>query len=416
MAEDQQTTLKKVWPAERMTRLPAWIYSDPELFTREMDTFFFGKTWNYIGLECEVPTPGSFKRSWIGTKQVLLTRDKDGEIHVLENRCAHRGTPVCWKQAGKAKSLMCPYHQWTYNLDGSLQGLPFMRGTMGKGGMPKDFDRKDHKMRKLRMARRGGVVWASFRDDGPDFETYCGPDILKLYDRHCNGKPLRLLGYSRQLLPINWKVYIENLRDPYHATILHAFFVTFGLFRADVKLHTDSPEGGRHELASTQYSGDTAKQENESTKQMTNLKSGLELEDMSIVKPIDELKDGALANFNLFPSVHVQQHANIFSMRHIIPKDVNSMELAWTQFGYADDDATMQKARLKQANLIGPAGLVSIEDGEVLAVLQTGVNAYPEGIQVLEMGGKEVNLPSDHYIHEDLLRAFYQFYRREMGL
>jgi anthranilate 1,2-dioxygenase large subunit len=406
----------RTWPANAMARVPAWIYSDKDLFEREMEKFFFGPTWSYVGLECEVPTPGSYKRSWIGTKQVVLTRDLDGSFNVVENRCAHRGTPVCWKTRGEAKQLTCPYHQWSYDLKGNLLGLPFLRGAMGKGGMPKDFDKKQHGMRKLKVASRGGAIWASFSDDPPPFETYCGPEIMKLYDRMLSGRPLKLLGYSRQILPINWKLYHENIRDPYHATILHSFFVTFGLFRADVDLHNDAPEGGRHELAKTLYSADTKNQKNEASAQMTNIIEGMQLRDMDVVRPIDEFNDGMLANFNVFPSIHIQQHANILSMRHMVPKSVNSMELTWTQLGYADDDAEMDTARAKQANLIGPAGLVSVEDGEVLALLQQNIEAHPDTIQIVEMGGREVNLPSDTMLNEDLLRAFYRFYRTEMDI
>src|SRR4051794_8427031 len=90
----------RAWPREGFTRVPAWVYSDPELFEREMETFFYGPSWCYVGLDCEVPDAGSFKRSWIGQKPVVVTRDENGEIWVLENRCAHRGTLVCWQNSG----------------------------------------------------------------------------------------------------------------------------------------------------------------------------------------------------------------------------------------------------------------------------------------------------------------------------
>src|SRR5262245_30753799 len=102
-----------VWPECGISRIPAWIYSDQELFDREMEMFHGGPTWSFVGLECEVPEKGSFRRAFIGTKPVLITRDKEGAVHVLENRCAHRGAPVCWAQKGKAEELTCAYHHWT---------------------------------------------------------------------------------------------------------------------------------------------------------------------------------------------------------------------------------------------------------------------------------------------------------------
>lgn len=404
------------WPAPAMTRIPNWVYTDPALFEREIAHFFHGRTWSYVGLECEVPEPGSFKRSWIGNRQVVMTRDLDGGINVIENRCAHRGTPVCWKAKGHAQDLVCPYHQWSYDLKGNLLGLPFFRGLNGKGGMPRDFNKADHGMRKLRVATRGGMVWASFADDGPDFETYCGPIILGLYDRVLSGKPLELLGYSRQKLKINWKLYAENTRDPYHATILHSFFITFGIMRADVRFDNDAPEDGRHVWIGTRFSPDNAKAVNDASKQLSNMKEGLTLRDPGVVTPVAEIDDGLIATFSILPSMVLQQHANVFSVRHVIPKSVNEIELCWTQFGYADDDPALRSARLKQANLVGPAGYVSLEDGEVLSLVQQNVQDNPDGVQVIEMGGRDVNLPSDTMLSEGILRAFYQFYRRELSL
>src|SRR5689334_3276295 len=89
------------WPAEGFTRIPAWVYSDPAIFQREMAVFFEGPNWNVVALECEVPKPGSYKRSWIGTRPVIVTRGLDGAIQVLENRCAHRGSMVCWQSRGE---------------------------------------------------------------------------------------------------------------------------------------------------------------------------------------------------------------------------------------------------------------------------------------------------------------------------
>lgn len=163
MTAEAKKSQDRKWPVEGVSRVPAWIYSDESLFEREMEKFFAGSTWNFVGLEAEIPEPGSFQRTFIGMKPVLVTRDAQGEIHVLENRCAHRGAPVCWKQRGNAKELTCPYHHWTYDLGGNLQSVAFMRGSPKPNpGMPKDFDKNNHGMRKLRKAVRGGAIWGHF--------------------------------------------------------------------------------------------------------------------------------------------------------------------------------------------------------------------------------------------------------------
>ncbi|MGE8642697.1 MAG: Rieske 2Fe-2S domain-containing protein, partial [Achromobacter sp.] len=186
--------IERRWPKEGYTRIPNWVYTDPAIFQKEMDIFFAGQTWNYVGLECEVPEAGCYKRNWIGNRPVIMVRTETGEVTVLENRCAHRGAQICWHNTGRVTDFTCPYHQWNYDLNGNLQGVPFRRGAMGKGGMPKDFDPKQNGIRKLRSVNRGGSIWATFSDEAPSFEDYCGPEVLAEIDHMLPGKPLKLLG------------------------------------------------------------------------------------------------------------------------------------------------------------------------------------------------------------------------------
>lgn len=405
------------WPETRDTRIPAWIYSDASLFQREMDVFYDGPCWNFIGLECEVDEPGAFKRSWIGTRSVIMVRAEDGALHVLENRCAHRGSMLCWENKGVVKDFTCPYHHWNYDLEGNLLGLPFFRGAMGKGGMPKDFRKPDHGLRKLRVATLGGIVWASFSDEAPSLEDYLGAEIVGLVHRATgNGtKKLRLLGYNRQLLPCNWKLYLENSRDPYHATLLHSFFLTFGLLRTDTAFKAVPTLGGRHAIMASTYSAATAGQENEVTKQLASLKTDFTLEDMEVVKPVDEMGDSSMINFSVLPSVFFQQHGNSLALRHIIPKSVSQTELSWTHYGFDDDDDDMNRRRLKQANLMGPGGYVAIDDSEVLAKMQPVAESAPESVQIVTMGGTD-HAPQETMLTETLIRGFYSYYREKMGL
>lgn len=104
------------WTEGNSSRIPAWVYTDPELYAEELERIFYGKHWSYVGLEAEVPEAGSFKRTSIGERSVIVIRNRRGQINVLENRCAHRGMRFCQERAGKVKTLVCPYHQgpvWT---------------------------------------------------------------------------------------------------------------------------------------------------------------------------------------------------------------------------------------------------------------------------------------------------------------
>ena len=411
---------EKVWPGEGVNRVPAWIYSDVELFEKEMEKFHAGNTWNFVGLEAEIPNPGDYQRTFIGLKPVLVTRDLNGQIHVLENRCAHRGAPVAWNQRGHGKELTCPYHQWTYELSGKLRSVAFMRGSPKPNpGMPKDFDKSQHGMPRLRTLVRGGAIWASFSEATEDFENYVGPQVLEFVDRAFNGRPLRLLGYSRQIMPCNWKLYFENARDPYHATLLHTFFTTFGLFRADAHTRALPSPDLRHEVTFSWFDGKAKEKNANLTTDIKTIVTDLKLNDMEIVRPRVEFgggTDGRIGTLEVFPSMVLQQHVNTLAVRHIIPKSPTSTELSWLYFGYQDDDEELRRLRLKQGNLTGPAGYVSLDDSEVLKQMQGVVDNYPESLQVVEMHGREHIGVSETSVSESMIRAFYTFYRREMGI
>ena len=202
------------------SRVPGWAYTDEAVYRKELERFFYRGHWCYVGLDCEIPKPGDFKRTQVGERSVIVVRDNAGAVHALENRCAHRGVAFCRERHGNAKVLVCPYHQWGYRLNGDLAGLPFKAGVRQDGeihgGMPADFDMAQHGLNKLKIARRGGVIFASFDHDVESFEDYLGPEVLSYFDRVFGHRELTLLGYSRQRIPANWKLMQENIKDPYH--------------------------------------------------------------------------------------------------------------------------------------------------------------------------------------------------------
>src|SRR5512137_1365121 len=101
------------WPEQGLAYIPDWIYTSEEIYKREVERIFHGRTWNFVALEAEIPNPGDYKRSFVGPTPVVVSRDADGQIYVFENRCAHRGAEFCRNQRGNAKEFVCPYHQWS---------------------------------------------------------------------------------------------------------------------------------------------------------------------------------------------------------------------------------------------------------------------------------------------------------------
>lgn len=405
--------LDRCWPEAGATRIPFWAYTDPHLYAQEIERIFCGDSWAYVGLAVEIPHAGDFKRVSIGDRPVIMSRDAEGAIHVLVNRCAHRGVPVCRAPAGNVKQFVCPYHLWTYDLQGTLRGVPFRRGVKQHGGMPADFRRQDHGLEALRVTVRHGVVFASFSSSVEPFEDYLGDTMLTYFDRVFDGRELRLLGYTRQRIPSNWKLMFENIKDPYHASLMHVFLVTFGLFRADQSSAIQMDDTGRHAClisrkGEQQASADTA--------EIRHLREDLQLHDPRLLQPVREFPGTATVVMQtLWPNLIVQQQSNTLAMRQIVPRGPQAFELAWTFFGYADDSADMTLRRLRQANLMGPAGLVSADDSEVMKLSQDGVGPYPEAVGVVEMGGRDT-ADADHMVTETAIRAFYAYYRRVMGL
>ena len=192
------------------------------------------------------PIPATSSAASSAIAEVVAVRGSDGAINVLVNRCAHRSMQFCTASRGSAKEFVCPYHQWTYDLAGNLLGVPFRRGYRGQGGMPADFRPEEHGLRRLAVTRRHGVVFASFGAPNETLETYLGERMLGYFDRVFDGRELVVLGYMRQRIPSNWKLMFENIKDPYHASLLHVFLVTFGLFRLDQQSAVEMDETGRH--------------------------------------------------------------------------------------------------------------------------------------------------------------------------
>ena len=177
LADAAETPL--IWPGDDASRVPLWVYSDTANYQRELDRIFYGPHWHYIGVDVEVPETGDYKRTTIGERSVLMVRDRDGTINALLNSCAHRGTEVCQKTFGSSEALICPYHQWTYDLKGNLQGVPFRNGVKGQGGFPDDFDPAQHGLKRLKTATVNGAVFATFDDSAPPFAEYIGPVMMK---------------------------------------------------------------------------------------------------------------------------------------------------------------------------------------------------------------------------------------------
>jgi anthranilate 1,2-dioxygenase large subunit len=246
-----------IWPTLDYSRVPYRLYHDPELYAREQEAIFRGPVWNYLALEAEIANPGDFRAGYLGDTPVIVNRDRDGEIKAFVNRCAHRGAVVRRELAGNAAEHICIYHQWCYGLDGRLTAIPFRRGVRGKGGLDPSFDMAAHGLRPLRVGTVHGAIFATLSDEAEPLETYLGAPIIDELRRILH-RPVKVLGYTRQRIRANWKLYAENTRDNYHASLLHEFLVTFGLDRATQIGGVRMDPRHRHNVTWAEADSDTA--------------------------------------------------------------------------------------------------------------------------------------------------------------
>ncbi len=165
------------WPGEDTSRVPFQVYTDPAIYEAEQRLIFQGPTWNLLCVEAEIPNPGDYRTSYVGNAPVIVNRDETGTINALVNRCAHKGSLVCYKPHGNVRELTCVYHNWVYDLRGKLTGVAFKRGVGGKGGLTEDFDPGQHGLRRLRVATYRGIVFGTFSDETPPFSEYLGGEL-----------------------------------------------------------------------------------------------------------------------------------------------------------------------------------------------------------------------------------------------
>ncbi len=402
------------WPPGELTRIPFWIYQAPDNYAAEQQRVYEGPVWNYLCLEAEVAKPGDYRTTFVGTMPVVVARDFDDEIYAFENRCAHRGALIALDSGGSARDFTCVYHAWNYDLKGNLKAVAFEDGVAGKGGMPKTFCRSDHGPRKLRIALFAGMVFGSLSDDVPPIEEYLGEEIAARIKRVLC-KPVVVIGRFTQMLNNNWKLYFENVKDTYHASLLHTFFTTFRINRLSQRGGMAiSPSGGNH--ASFSFVDTHSTDNDYAAMGLRSENEGFTLKDPSLLRNQDEFGDSChLQILTVFPGFVLQQIQNALAIRQILPKGTNQTALNWTYIGFADDTPEMKTMRLQQNNLAGPAGYVSMEDGAVGNFVQRGVAAAAAERAVVEMGGSGTTSEGTRAT-EAAVRGFWKCYREHMSV
>jgi phenylpropionate dioxygenase-like ring-hydroxylating dioxygenase large terminal subunit len=402
----------RIWPAG-LTRVPFWTYKDPDVLAREQKLLFEGPVWNYLCLETEIPNAGDWRATYVGEMPVVVARDHDGGIVAFENRCAHRGALICLDDGGNAREFQCVYHAWRYDLRGNLRSIAFQRGVNGKGGMPADFRMEDHGPRKLRTTVLFGIVFGTLSNATPDIETFAGAAVIDRLRTAAAGRQLEIIGRFTEVLPNNWKLYAENVRDTYHASLLHLFFATFKLNRLSQGGGTEINETGSCHVSTTLAPDQEVDHAYDG---MRSVDDDFRLSDPSLLDAADEHGDRVRQQIiSVFPNFVMQRTQNVMAVRHFLPRGPDKTDLHWIFLGYADDDPEVRTRRLRQINLAGPAGYVSMEDGCIGGFVERGAAAASGQTSIIEMGGSDTK-SQDTRATEAAIRGFWRFWRGLMGV
>lgn len=200
------------WLLER--HKPGWgldqpFYTDQKIFDIEWE-HIWKKYWLFAGTTAEIPKSGDYFTYKVNNDSVIIIRGDKGEIHAHYNTCRHRGSVICLEEKGNAPKLMCPYHQWVYNKDGSLFKARLM---------PDDFDKSSHGLHAAHVNVVNGLIFISLAQDPPDFAK-----VSRDYSPFLS--PYKIdqakVGYKKSYaLRTNWKLIAENFRECYHCGVAH---------------------------------------------------------------------------------------------------------------------------------------------------------------------------------------------------
>jgi glycine betaine catabolism A len=199
-------------------------YTDPGVLATEFERIF-EREWYYVGRAEEIPAPGRFIRRRVGRETVLLVRGRDQAIRGFLNVCRHRGAQLCLTDSGEVgKTIRCPYHAWTYGLDGELVAAPNWRALDG-------IDRSRYRLHQVRVDTWEGLIWVSLAPQPEPLEDQLRPQIearlgdCRKFERYQLGE-LTAGAATEYDVAANWKLIYENFQECYHCRTIHPELVT----------------------------------------------------------------------------------------------------------------------------------------------------------------------------------------------
>lgn len=357
------------------------LYTSEEIFAEELDKIWY-TSWVYVGHESEVAQPNDYIRKTLGLQDVIMTRSKVGDVHLLLNRCAHRGNQVCDLAKGNSSSFRCPYHGWTYRNTGELLGYPYSKGYGGKGKL-------DLRMGSVpRVASYQGFVFGSFAAEGPTLAEHLGAaagELDRLARLSPQGRVELSAGWLKHRTKANWKLLAENETDGYHPQFVHGsiFGVTgspIGALYSDSSTAVTRDLGGGHSendlrpefrkfAEPLRWFGTTPERVPEYAKAMHE----------AYREDADQIMIEGGPHVMIFPNLFVAE-IQVFNIQPVSAGECVQYSTAVQLAGAAE----MNRRMISQSiGSVGPAGMLLADDTEMYERNQRGVAArQPEWLDV----------------------------------
>jgi phenylpropionate dioxygenase-like ring-hydroxylating dioxygenase large terminal subunit len=403
-------------------RVHTSLYTNPAIYDAEMERIF-ERTWVWVGHLSEIPEPGDFKRAQVGRQPVIVVRDRQGEIRVLLNRCRHRAATVCETAKGNASGFTCPYHAWSYGLDGALKGIPLADGYTDV------LDRKDYPLVGLKAETYQGLIFASFRHDIEPLNDFLGgaKKWIDLFMKQGGGFPVKVAGEFKFRFPGNWKIQLENTTDAYHFPVVHrSFLSSVDSQTEEMFAFTRRPEpfcedlGNGHSVMVM-------------IPELVDLADDLDrpiparfqelADELSRDHPPEDVRrivravGGTGFNLNLFPNLG----CSMAFFRVLQPVSVAETEVRHVALGMEGGPEAANRMRLRiHEHFQGPFGFGTPDDAEAWERVQRGAEAGPDLWILVNRGlGREQVLPDGHRrahaTDETGMRAAYAMWKRMMS-
>ena len=410
------TRTDRHWPDAGCSRIPNWVYTDPELFAREQERIFAGPSWLYVCLEAEIPKPGDFKRSRLGTSEVVAVRGTDGEIRVLVNRCAHRSAQFCSAPAARPRSSSAPITNGPTISTASCSACRSAAAFAARAACPPISAPRStgcSASRSTVAARRR--LRQLFERRPNRFEGYLGRHHARLFRP---GVRRPRAGRARLSAPAHSEQLEADVREHQGPLSRQPAARVPGDLRAvparpAIRRSRWTRPGGTPCWSAARGE----QQANEATAQMRAFKPDFALRDPRLLEPVREFPgDATVVMQTLWPNLIVQQQSNTLAMRQIVPLDAGQFDLVWTFFGYADDTAgdAPAPAAPGQSDRARRA-LSRSTTARRCCCRRPGSTATTTANASSRWAAAAVH-DAPHMVTETAIRGFYQHYRRGDGL